>query len=160
MVQSKDGLLELVASKYIHSFLFQVDILQRGDWLFISCLLLFIYYLLFHKQLIRDDKLSSRVHRLSKCSTGVIWGQNLDLKDSLVSQNYKILKPSLIMFNELSRIRSKLMNCSLNYIYYNNNNMIRQTSSLFGDIEIQFAVKIPHNNYRAMLYPLKTFRMN
>ena len=69
-----------------------------------------------------------------------------------VSQNDEIVTPYLIIVNELI--------VRLNYKYQSNNIMRYKNPALFGDIEIQFAVKIPHNNYRAMLYPLKTFRMN
>ena len=69
-----------------------------------------------------------------------------------VSQNDEIVTPYLIIVNELI--------ARLNCIYASNYIMRYTNPALFGDIEIQFAVKIPHNNYRAMLYPLKTFRMN
>ena len=53
-----------------------------------------------------------------------------------------------------------LLIVTVDYIYWIINSMIRQNPAFIGHIEVQFAVKIPHNNYRAMLYPLKTFRMN
>lgn len=69
--------------------------------------------------------------------------------------------PYLIIANDFPKSNMiALIIVTLDYIYWTVNSMIRQNPAFIGHIEVQFAVKIPHNNYRAMLYPLKTFRMN